>query len=235
MKQQIRYALKKSLPVMAGYIFLGTAFGILVSEAGYGVLWAFLMSLLVYAGSMQFAMLPLMTAGVSPLTMAVTAFFVNSRHLFYGFSFIESFQKMRQKPYMIFSLTDETYSVLCGCKSEDPEEQMRDSWFWITLLDQCYWILGSIIGAILGKALPFDFSGIEFSMTALFVVILLEQILKNPKENGRTAAIGLVVTTVSLLLFGASKFLLPALVVSVLIVSVCGGMSKKETEGSADE
>ena len=226
MREKIRYAFPRTLPVMAGYIFLGIAFGIVLADAGYNFMWAFFMSAVVFAGSMQFAMVPLMVAGVSPITMAVTTFFVNSRHLFYGLSFVESFKKIKGMPYMVFSLTDETYSVLCGCKNEDPQEEMRGAWFWIALLDQSYWVLGSVIGGILGQALPIDFTGIDFSMTALFVVILLEQILNNPKRNSVIAGMSGVAAIISLLIFGTGKFLLPALIVTVLMVGAYSNFDK---------
>ena len=228
--EKIRYAFIKSLPVMAGYIFLGTAFGIVLEEAGFGYGWAILMSVFVFAGSMQFAMVPLMAAGVSPVVMAFTALFVNCRHIFYGLSFIESFKKIKGRLYMIFALTDETYSVLCGCRNEDPSEEMRDSWFFISLFNQCYWVIGSVIGAILGEALPIDFSGIDFSMTALFVIILLEQILNNPKQNGVIAGASLVIAIVSIMIFGLDKFLLPALIVCVLVVTLYGNTTKMSKE-----
>lgn len=217
-----RYALIKSLPVMAGYLFLGTAFGIVLTEAGYNVWWALLMSSLVFAGSMQFVMVPMMVASVSPLTMAITALFVNSRHLFYGLSFIESYKKMKTRPYMIFSLTDETYSVLCGCKTEDPEESHRSSWFLISLMDQMYWIIGSVFGSLLGQVLPFDMTGIDFSMTALFVVILIEQVLSMPSRKWFAAVCGLVTGVICLLILGSDKFLLPALLITVFFTAVQG-------------
>ncbi len=226
-KKIIAYAFKKSLPVMFGYIFLGIAFGIVAEEAGLSAGWVILMSLIVYAGSMQFVMVPLLASGVSPVTMAVTALFVNSRHLFYGLSFVESFKKMRHQWYMIFALTDETYSVLCGCRNEDPEEKHRDSWFWISLMDQTYWLTGSLVGVLLGSALPVDFSGIDFSMTALFVVILMEQILSNKKTAGPAALVGLVSGAVCLLCFGSDNFLLPALLITVTILSIWTGMNRR--------
>ncbi len=224
-KDLIRMAFKKSLPVLFGYVFLGIAFGIVAEEAGLDLIWIALMSLIVFAGSMQFVMVPLLAAGVSPVTMAVTALFVNSRHLFYGLSFVESFKKIRHRWYMIFALTDETYSVLCGCKNEDPEEKYRDSWFWIALMDQIYWVIGSLAGAVLGTALPVDFSGIEFSMTALFVVILMEQVLGNKRAAGPAAAAGLAVGTVCLLVFGTANFLLPSLLITVMILAVWTGLA----------
>lgn len=216
---KITYAFKKSLPVLFGYAFLGTAFGILLQEAGFGPLWAFAISTLVFAGSLQFVMVPMLVAGVSPLTMAVTTLLVNGRHIFYGLSFIESFRKIRERFYLIFALSDETYSVLCGCRSEDPDELHRDAWVLIALFDQSYWVIGSLLGSFLGKALPIDFTGIDFSMTALFIVILLEQILSGKKPALLVAAAGFVSGLVCLLLFGAGSFLLPALLLTVLFIS----------------
>ena len=207
---------------MAGYLFLGTAFGIVLTEAGYNVWWALLMSSLVFAGSMQFVMVPMMVTAVSPLTMTITALFVNSRHLFYGLSFIESFKKMKTRPYMIFSLTDETYSVLCGCKTEDPEESHRSSWFLISLMDQMYWIIGSVFGSLLGQVLPFDMTGIDFSMTALFVVILIEQVLSMPSRKWFAAICGLIIGVICLLILGSDNFLLPALLITVFLTAAQG-------------
>lgn len=230
--EKFRYAWVKTIPVMCGYIFLGIAFGISLQEAGFGWIWAFLISLLVYAGSLQFVMIPMLVSQVSLVTMAVTAFFVNCRHIFYGVSFVESFRKMKQKLYMIFSLTDETYSVLCGCKTEDPQEEHREAWFLISAIDHGYWILGSVIGGLLGNIIPFDLTGIDFSMTALFVVILLEKILGATKRTKMAAAVGLVVSMGCLILLGVEKFLLPSLLITVFILSAaCAGDTSVKKEG----
>ena len=227
----LRYAFIKSLPVMFGYLFLGIAFGIVLTDEGYGPLWAALMSVFVYAGSMQFVMVPLMASGASIATMLLMTLFVNIRHIFYGLSFTESFSKMRTKLYMIFGLTDETYSVLTGCRTEDPEEKMRSSWFFITLFDQLYWITGSMLGAILGSFIPFDLSGIDFSMTALFAVILTEQILSGKKNAYVSALIGILVSIVCLLIFGKEVFLIPTLIITVLFVaSVNAFPGRKEAQ-----
>lgn len=219
MKKYIKYAFSRTLPVLFGYIFLGIAFGIVLQQAGFNFIWAFCISLFLYAGSMQFVLVPLLASAASPLTVAVTTLFVNSRHVFYGLSFIESFKKMKTQLYMIFSLSDETYSVLCSCKNEDPEEKNRPAWFLINLFDQSYWIIGSVIGALLGQVLPFDFTGIDFSMTALFVVILLDQVLAHPKAAGRCAVTGLLAGVICLFIFGSGNFLLPALIITVLFVT----------------
>lgn len=230
MKKNIRYAFFKSIPVMCGYLFLGIAFGILLQTAGYNVLWALLISTFVYAGSMQFIMVPMLVNAVSPWTMILTTILVNSRHIFYGLSFVESFQKMKRKVYMIFSLSDETYSVLCACRNMDPEEKHRDAWFYISAMDQGYWIIGSIIGALLGQALPIDFTGIDFAMTALFIVILIEQVLGKTVQTKIAAAIGGIVSIICLFLLGSDDFLMPALLITVFILSGFSLRSEKAKE-----
>ena len=152
-------ALRLTLPVMCGYLFLGTAFGAVLAQAGFGPAWALAASTLVYAGSLQFVMVPLMAAGTSLVTVALTALMVNARHLFYGLSYIERFSRMGGlRPYMVFSLTDETYSVFCGMPGEESDGVMVR----VALYDQLYWIAGSVVGALLASSLPVDLTGIDF-------------------------------------------------------------------------
>ena len=179
-------AVPYTVPVMLGYLFLGAAFGVLIAENGFSVLWAFLMSTFIYAGSMQFAAISLMTSAFSPVSAFLLTLMVNARHLFYGLSMLKPFERMgKRKPYMIFSLTDETYSLLCGVSAP---EGIDPDWFlfFISLLDQLYWIIGSCIGAAAGSFLPFDSTGIDFAMTALFLVIFVEQW---EKANSRLPAL----------------------------------------------
>lgn len=218
--EKIKYAFIKSIPVMCGYIFLGIAFGVVLSDAGFHPGWALFMSTSVYAGSMQFVMVPLMAGSCSLATMAVTTLFVNVRHIVYGLSFTDSFAKLKSKPYLIFALSDETYSVLCGCKTEDPEEKHIKSWPLIALFDQLYWITGSMIGATIGTVFHFDLTGIDFSMTALFVVILVDQIRKNVKLAGPCAVAGAVSAIICLFFFGGDSFLLPTLLITVLVAGI---------------
>lgn len=227
--RRFEYAFGKSVPVLCGYLFLGIAFGILLTQNGYNAIWALFMSTFIYAGSLQFVMIPMMAGSVSLVTMAITTLLINGRHIFYGLSFTDSFSDMKAKPYMIFSLTDETYSVLCGCKARDTQLRNRNAWFLIALLNHMYWIIGSVIGALLGTALPFDFTGIEFSMTALFTVILIEQILRNKRKAGFAALVGILVGLILLRIMGPDVFLLPTMLVTVLIV---GGVEVAKKDAS---
>ena len=209
MKKTIRIAYQKSLPVMAGYIVLGIGFGILMKDAGYGFLWSFFMSLTIYAGSMQYVGVSLLTSGASFITVALTTLMVNARHLFYGLSMIEKYKDTgKKKPYLIFALTDETYSLLCD--DNIPEGAERQGYqFFVSFFNQCYWVLGSVLGGLLGAILPFDTAGIDFSMTALFVTVLVEQWLTT--KNHWPAISGLVISAACLGIFGPEKFLIPTM------------------------
>lgn len=215
-KNPVIFAWKQSIPVMLGYIFLGIAFGLLLQNAGYSFLWAFLISVVVYAGSMQFVLVTLLTSGASLLSAALMTLFINGRHIFYGLSFVEKFKKMgKVYPYLVFSLTDETYSVLCGTKIPEGMEEKK-VFFWISFLDQCYWVLGSVIGALAGSYITFDSTGIDFSMTALFIVIVVEQ-----WQGAKThfpALLGAVCGILWLIVLGPDHFILPALCSCVAIL-----------------
>jgi len=215
----LRFAFLQSVPVLFGYLFLGTAFGILLQKAGYNFIWAFFTSLTVYAGSLQFVIVTFLSAGAALTTVALMTLFINSRHIFYGLSFIEKFKKTgKAYPYMVFSLTDETYSVLCSLKVPDDMNE-GTVMFLIALLNQSYWIIGSVLGSLIGQMIPFDVTGIDFSMTALFVVIFLEQ-WKTSKTH-LPALMGFACSIFFLLLLGPDKFLLPSLITTVLLLSLC--------------
>lgn len=208
-----RYALRKSVPVLLGYVFLGAAFGILLVDAGLAWPWAPAMSLIVYAGSMQFALVPLLAAATPLPTIALMTLMINSRHLFYGLSFVEMFREMgRKSPYMVFSLTDETYSVLCACRG-DAEMALNGhaAAFAIAALHHAYWVIGSLLGAIAGELLRFDTSGIDFAMTALFTVILTDQLRAGGRQARICAGVGGALAAAFLLALGPDAFLLPTL------------------------
>ncbi len=212
-----RQAFYTSLPVMAGYIVLGIGFGILLHDAGYGVVWSLAMAVLIYAGSMQYVGVSLLAGGASLLTAALTTVMVNARHLFYSVSMLGRYRDAgKYKPYMIFALTDETYSLLCG--GETPAGADPNLYrFLVSLFDQCYWVVGCVLGSILGAALPFSTAGIEFSMTALFIASFTQQWLDC--HDHVPALVGLGASLISLIVFGADDFLIPAMALITLALT----------------
>lgn len=208
---------------MAGYVFLGFGFGILMQQSGFGVLWAVAMSLFIYAGSMQYVAVSLLTSGASLLTAALTAFVVNARHLFYGISMIDAYKDSgKKKPYLIFGLTDETYSLVS-------QTQHRETGycFWVTLLDHCYWLLGTLLGGLVGTVLRINYEGVEFALTALFVTIFVEQWLST-KRHG-PAIVGVAATTLSLLFFGKDVFLIPSMAAIAACLIIMRRTGKEES------
>lgn len=163
---QIKSAFFSTIPVMAGYLVLGIGFGMILQARGYGVLWALAMSVFIYAGSMQYVAIDLLSGGVSVLVAALTTLAVNARHLFYGISMIDKYKEQKTRNFLFFTLTDETYSLVC---SDAPEKSGDASgyYFWVSLLDYLYWIAGSVIGSVLGSVLPFSTEGIDFSLTLM--------------------------------------------------------------------
>ncbi len=220
-KNLLRFAFLDTVPVMTGYVFLGFGFGILMQQNGFGVLWAAAMSLFIYAGSMQYVAIPLLTSGASLLTAAATAFVVNAKHLFYGISMVDAYKGMgKKKPYLIFGLTDETYSLVSQLQL--PEGIRPGSYcFLVTLFDHIYWISGTVLGALTGSLLPINYEGADFALTALFVTIFVEQWLSTKKHG--PAIVGVVATVVCLVLFGPDVFLIP----SMIIIAACLVMMRK--------
>lgn len=198
-----------TIPVLTGYLFLGSGFGILLSESGYGIGWAFLMSLCVYAGSGQYLLVSLLSSGASLVNVALSTLLVNVRHLFYGLSLIDTYKDAgKRKPYMIFALTDETYSLVTQAKI--PEGVSKTTYcFLVSLLNQCYWIVGCVAGSAIGTLVPIDFTGVSFVLTALFVTMFVEQWLST-KHHG-PALIGVICTVICLLIFGSDWFLIPSM------------------------
>lgn len=228
--RELRYALKQTLPVLCGYMVLGIAYGLSMHEAGYAWYWSTLISIFVFAGSAQFALIGLLGGNI--LSAAITVLSINSRMLFYGISLIDRFRPLKKTShfYAVFSLSDETYSLLCGGKTPEHLDDKKVV-FLTGLLDQSYWVLGSLIGGLLGQALPFDMTGVDFAMTALFTVIFVEQWLS--AKSKLPALIGLCFALVSLLIFGAQRFLLPALIAIVLALFLLRNQITRKEETAA--
>ena len=202
-----------TVPVLMGYLAIGIAFGLMLQAEGYGVVWSFLMSLTIYAGSGQYLGVSLLATGAPLTQVAILTLIINFRHLVYGLSMLEKFRGMgMRKLYMIFSLTDETYALLSSARVPEGVEA-HDFYFAVALLDQSYWVAGSVLGSLAGSALGFDTTGVDFAMTALFLVIAVGQ--WRAAGSHLPALLGAAATLASLLLVGEEEMLLPALGVIV--------------------
>ena len=236
MKEKLwRAAFAQTLPVLAGYLFLGFAYGVLMRRAGFSTLWAVGLSLFIYAGSMQYAAVPVLTGAFDPIGAFLLSIMVNARHMFYGISMLEKYRRAgKWAPYLIFSLTDETFSVNVAAKV--PQGVDETAFYAATsALDHAYWVGATLLGAVLGGVLTLEVKGIEFVMTALFVTIFTDQWLA-AKRHG-PALLGLGGAAVCLAVFGAANFMLPAmaLITGALLIwrSVAGGAKGRRHDGGA--
>jgi 4-azaleucine resistance transporter AzlC len=203
-----KQAFIKSIPIMCSYLFVSMAYGIMMEEAGFHWYYALLTSLTVYTGAFQFVLITFLSSGASLITIALTALLMNSRQTFYSLTFVEEFRGMGKKlPYMIHTMTDETYAINCSLQQEDSNR--KDIMFWVAFFSRCYWMTGAVIGGVIGQLIPFELEGIDFCMTALFVIIFIDQWEKN--KNHLPAILGLAVAGICLMIFGQRNFMLAAL------------------------
>ena len=224
MKKIIAYSFKRSQPVMYGYLFLGITFGIMLREVGFGVFWAFISSLFVYAGSGQFLMCEFIADNAPLITCGVMTILLNSRHIFYGLSFLTRFNSLGKKKWInILELTDETYSVLCFTEKDNAHPLTM---LFISIFDHSYWIIGSMIGNLIGS-IPFDFTGVDFSMTALFVVLFVEQWKTNTYKL--PAITGFISSVLFLVTLGPSNFIFPSLLLSSVVLIFTRSIYDKHT------
>ena len=219
-RKALAAAFPVTVPVLMGYLAIGMAFGFMLQDIGYNFIWAFFMSLTIYAGSGQYLGVSLLAAAASLGTVALMTLLINFRHLVYGLSMLEKFRGMGwRKFYMIFSLTDETYALLSFAQAPVGVNP-KNFYFAIALLDQSYWILGSVIGAVAGAVLPISTEGIDFAMTALFVVIAVDQWKAYARHL--PALLGGIVTIVCLMIlgqiFGQQQMLIVSLAVIVVVL-----------------
>lgn len=214
MSQTKRAALKAAfphtIPVMTGYLFLGTAYGIFMKTSGFPWFFPMLTSITVFAGAMEFVSVNVLLGVFSPLNTLALTLMVNARHLFYGLAMLEKYKDAgKKKIYMIFGLTDETFSVNL---TAEPPQGVDRQWFmfFITLLDQCYWVTGATVGGIFGSLVQFNAKGLDFVMTALLLVIFLNNWMH--ERHHLSSLIGLVMTAAARLLFSSSTFIIPAMI-----------------------
>ena len=231
-KKAFRAAFPLTLPVLAGYLVLGIGFGVLLQRAGFGIGWALLMSFTIYSGSMQYVGVSVLSSGVSLLNAAVITVTVNARYLFYGLSMLERFRGLGWKKLpLIFGLTDETYSIICT--TPVPIGMNRGVFYLaLSMLNQSYWIMGSCIGSLIGSAFAFDSAGMEFSMTALFVVLFVEQWLTD-KDSRILAVIGVGLSFLCLVILGADRFIVPSMILIVVILAFLRKPLQKKEAGQS--
>ncbi|MGO4941344.1 AzlC family ABC transporter permease [Ruoffia tabacinasalis] len=210
MKEAFKFAFPHTIPIMAGYIFLGIPFGLLAVSQGFSPLFAILMSVIIYSGAIQYAAIDVFLASFNPMNAIILTLMVGARHIFYGIAMLTKFSKLDSKKYYtIFGLTDETFSVLVSI--DVPENLSRDwVYFFITLLNQMYWVSGTVIGVLLGSMITINLEGIDFVLTALFITIFVDQWLNSSSKV--PALVGILSGLLCLVLFGANNFMIPAMV-----------------------
>ena len=221
-RSALRAAFPATVPVMTGYFCLGFAYGLLMVSQGFSPFWPVLMSLVVYGGSIQFLAVTLLGAAFAPIPAFFLSLMVNARHIFYGLSMLETYRDegLARIP-LIALLTDETFSVV---SSTQPPAGIarRDYCLWVSLLDYSYWVSATAVGALFVNFLRFDTTGMDFALTALFVVLFLEQWKK--RENRFSGVAGIVCAAVSLTVFGAENMVIPAMV--MILVILLGGRKR---------
>ena len=209
-KEILKNAFIKSIPIMFSYLFVSMAYGIMMEEAGFKWYYSLFISMTVYTGAFQFLLITFLSSGASILTIALMAFLMKSRQVFYSLTFVDEFREMGKKMlYMIHTMTDETYAVNLTLDSKGKEKE--DTMFLIALLSRCYWMIGAVTGGILGQVIPFDLKGIDFCMTALFIIIFIDQWEK--ADNHLPALAGLAVALICLITIGERNFILSSLLI----------------------
>lgn len=207
-------AFPHTVPILAGFLFLGMTYGIYMRVSGFSCWYPMLMSLTIFAGSMEFVACNLLLGAFSPLQAFLMTLMLNARHLFYGISMLDKYKGTgRKKFYLIFAMCDESFSI--NYTADIPEDVDR-GWFmfFVSLLNHCYWFLGATLGAVFGSFIRFDTKGLDFVMTAMFVVIFMEQWMKD--KNHIPALLGIGLSLLALLLFGADRFIIPAMLAILL-------------------
>ena len=220
----LKAAFPHTIPIFTGFIFIGIAYGVLMESKGYGFLWSLFFSMVVFAGSSQYVAITFLTSAFNPVYALLMSLMINARHLFYGISLIDKFKDAgKLKPFLIYGMCDETFSVVC---SAEPPEDVDKNWFmfFITLLNYSYWALGSMLGGIIGSMVTFNTKGLDFVLTALFVVIFIGQ-WKSQKDH-RPALTGVVCSLICLIAFGPNNFIIPSMIAILSVLTIL----KKQTD-----
>ena len=213
----LKCAFPHTIPIFAGFCFLGMTYGIYMKVSGFAFWYPMLMSLVIYGGSLEFVAVSMLLAPYAPMQAFLMTLMIQARHLFYGIAMLDKFRGMGwKKPYLIFGMCDETFSI--NCTAEIPEDVDR-GWFYffVTLLNQIYWVLGATAGGLVGGLIRFNTEGLDFVMMAMFVVIFLEQWRKEKRHD--SAAVGMAASVVCLAIFGADNFLIPTMVCILAVLT----------------
>lgn len=224
-RKALKAAFPYTIPIFAGFWFLGLAYGIYMNASGFSFVYPMMMSLLIFGGSLEFVAVEMLLSPFAPVQVLIMTLLIQARHLFYGISMLDKFKGMgRKKYYLIFGMCDETFSINY---TADIPDNVDKSWFmfFVTLLNHFYWFSGATVGGLVGSLLTFDTTGIDFVMTAMFVVIFLEQWLK--ETNHTSSCIGLFISAACLIYFGPDSFMIPTMIIIVVLLSVYGRKSEK--------
>ena len=224
-RRALRAAFPHTVPILTGFLFLGMTYGVYMASLGFSWIYPTLMALTIYAGSMEFVTANMLLGAFNPLQALAMTLMVNARHLFYGLAMLDRFRGLGwKKLYLIFGMCDETFSVTCSVRAP---EGVDEGWFmtFVTLLDQLYWVLGAALGGLCGSLLTLNTEGLDFVMTAMFVVIFLKNWLK--EENHTSSLLGLALPLVCLVLFGAQSFILPSMAAILLALTALRGRLEK--------
>lgn len=214
----LKAAFPNTIPILTGFLFLGMAYGVYSNTSGFSFLYPLFTSILVFGGSLEFVTVSMLLSPFSPIQTFIMTLLIQARHLFYGLSMLEKYKGMgAKKPYLIFGLCDESFSINYSVNIPDDVDK---SWFYffVTLLNQMYWVTGTFLGAMLGSVISINTDGISFVMTAMFVVIFMEQWLK--EVNHISSIMGLTVSVICLIIFGADSFMLPTMIAIIALLTI---------------
>jgi len=226
LKKALKCAFPKTIPILAGFLFLGMSYGIYMRVSGFSFIYPMLMALTIFGGSLEFVAVTMLLGSFAPLQTFIITLIIQARHLFYGISMLEKYKGTGlKKLYLIFGMCDESFSI--NFASEIPKDVDR-GWFmfFVTLLNQLYWVAGATLGGLLGSLITFNTEGIDFVMTAMFVVIFLEQWLKEKRHY--CSLIGVLSSAACLIIFGADSFMIPTMICILCLLSFLRRPIEKE-------
>lgn len=228
----LKAAFPKTIPIMAGFTFLGMTYGIYMKVSGFSFVYPLIMSMTIFAGSVEFIAVTMLLGAFNPLSALLMTIMVNARHLFYGISMLEKYSGTGlKKLYLIFGMCDESFSI--NYTAENPENCDK-SWFmfFVTLLNQMYWVFGATMGGLFGSLIKFNTKGLDFVLVAMFVVIFLDNFLK--EKNHTSSLLGIALSVICLVVFGPDKFIIPSMISILAVLTILRKPLEKNIERNGD-